>query len=440
MPHTSRTLSPVRWLLAMLVLLGGPALTLGAAEKPLSAKQILADMAAQGSRYDRKALHDQGVEGLKALLDHLFPETVPGPEVKDAEQVVRDLIKQLGHDDFNVREQATIRLTAIGRRHLSLVEKAAAHDDPEVRQRAKGILAAWAPPSPEEILRYRNVLVAYLNDIKDADRLDLLTERANATLQQGMPKGERLDLVRQMLAAVAQHGKDQQWDKFIPLLDHKDPQVGVLVVNAIGSCRGSSGVFPRLLLDALDCGREPIIDEAISWAPDCRDLRRRAELRKRLRKIFETGSDNLKFHACFPLMYTYRDAEAFNHILDQTQSRDPERARKALYWVGDSCNFGRPVPPAVLEKLVPHLKSKDDELRRAAAYALGIYQGEKVVEHLLPLLGDPVEIIVNEVSRALLDQRDKKMLRRMLEDAGKNQSSETARTRAADLAGKIDKP
>ena len=81
-----------------------------------------------------------------------------------------------------------------------------------------------------------------------------------------------------------------------------------------------------------------------------------------------------------------------------------------------------------------------EELRRAAGSALGTYQGEKVVENLLALLADPVPIIAEETSRSLLDQRDKKMLRRVLEGAARDHPNERVRGRAKELLARIQQP
>jgi HEAT repeat protein len=428
------------YLLSVLALLGVAAAALRGAEGPLDLEQALADMASRRGQYDARPLHARGPQALAALLDHLLPETAPPTGVKDEDKAVHALIAQLGHDDFRVREQATLRLIAVGKPHRALVEKAAGHDDAEVRQRAGRVLDAWQPPTDEQLYGYREGLSAYLNGVKDPDRLDLLAERALAGLQKGMPEGVRLELYRQLLAMIARAGQDRHCDKLLPLLDHKDVQVGVLAVNTIGGTKGSNEFFPRLLLDALDTGRDPIIGAALDWTPNCWDRKKVPEVRKRLDRLFATGSEGIKFQACFPLMHGYRDAAAFRHLLEQTQSPDPKRARTAMYWVGDSCNAGRAVTAPILEKLVPHLTSPNEELRRAAGYALGIYQGEKVVQSLLPLLADPVPIIAEETSRHLLDQRDKKMLQRVLEGAARNHSNGRVRGRAKELLAKMQQP
>jgi uncharacterized protein (TIGR03067 family) len=55
---------------------------------------------------------------------------------------VAQLVKQLGHDDFAKREEASKELDAIGAPAVEALRKATAADDGEIRRRAEKILAA----------------------------------------------------------------------------------------------------------------------------------------------------------------------------------------------------------------------------------------------------------------------------------------------------------
>jgi hypothetical protein len=64
------------------------------------------------------------------------------PEEPTADRVAR-LVKQLGHDEFSKREEASEELDAIGEPALDALRKAAASDpDPEIGSRAERILNA----------------------------------------------------------------------------------------------------------------------------------------------------------------------------------------------------------------------------------------------------------------------------------------------------------
>jgi HEAT repeat protein len=421
---------------ALLFLAGAPALA--ADEKPVDVQPFLDSMQQNGSRFDAAELQRLGLPAMSALLDRLLPDTVPAPK-DDLQKIVPGLIGQLSHENFDTREQATLRLIAIGRGHRAAITEATRSTDPEVRQRAQRILAAWEGIKPLELGGYTQAFSVYLQGIKDRERLDLLAERTVTAFQRGMPEGDRREVLRLAVAAVARGGDDKRCDRFRPLLQHADVRVPALVVNTVGGCKENSSFFPRLLLDALDCERPEVVQVAILWAPDP-PLRVRAEVRRLLVHIFTHGSEPLKFEACFPLMHTFRDEAAYRYLMEQAQNKDPERARIAMCWLGDSRNWGRPVTPELLDKLVPHLKSTNLELRRAAACALGTYRGEKVIQNLVPLLADPEAIVVQEVSNALQDQAQthKATLIRCLEGVVREHVNPLIRTRAKELLDKVE--
>ena len=62
---------------------------------------------------------------------------------------------------------------------------------------------------------------------------------------------------------------------------------------------------------------------------------------------------------------------------------------------------------------------------------MAIYGGENVVRTLIPLLGDTNASFANEVAYRLDHQRDKAMLRRLLNEASENHSDQRVREKAA---------
>src|SRR5436190_19100401 len=62
------------------------------------------------------------------------PTTAPAP--KDVDM----LIAQLGHDDFKIREEASVKLAKIGKPALAPLRQALANGDPEVQSRAEMII------------------------------------------------------------------------------------------------------------------------------------------------------------------------------------------------------------------------------------------------------------------------------------------------------------
>src|SRR5262245_51218218 len=71
------------------------------------------------------------------------PEPRPMAKQKVDEKLqekIKELVAQLGHDDFSVREEATKKLAEIGRPAVPAVREAAKSNDAEVRMRARRIL------------------------------------------------------------------------------------------------------------------------------------------------------------------------------------------------------------------------------------------------------------------------------------------------------------
>src|SRR5258706_13052505 len=63
-----------------------------------------------------------------------------GPTTAPSATDIDALIVQLGHDDFKIREEASIKLAQIGKPALSSLKQALANGDPEVQSRAEMII------------------------------------------------------------------------------------------------------------------------------------------------------------------------------------------------------------------------------------------------------------------------------------------------------------
>jgi len=83
----------------------------------------------------------------------LFALTLLATAVFAGEKTPDDLVAQLGHADYQVREDATKALTAMGKKAIPALEKALESEDVEVRMRAgralRSIRARKAEPKPK---------------------------------------------------------------------------------------------------------------------------------------------------------------------------------------------------------------------------------------------------------------------------------------------------
>lgn len=86
------------------------------------------------------------------------PKPTKPPVDEKLKEKVKDLVAQLGHDDFAVREEATKKLTEIGRSAVPAVRVAARGSDAEVRMRARRILD-----------KIETSVTHLIDDLKDTD-------------------------------------------------------------------------------------------------------------------------------------------------------------------------------------------------------------------------------------------------------------------------------
>lgn len=431
---------PVVRLVLLHLLLAGWAGTATRSLADVGIEDVLSRMSAEKRRFNPEALRKEGVAGLSRLLDRLLPQTAKRPRPSLSKAEAAKFVRQLGHDHYRVRENATRTLTNKAEPFRELVEQAARDPDLEVAIRAALILIVWDAKRqallPTDASQYADAFSAYLDGLADKAMLSELARRTRLALQsRSLSEGQRR-VLSHCLAALARSGKDRYTDPLIPLLGHDDVSIAVWVTSTVGS-RSRNRYFPRLLLEALKSKRERVVDAALSWTPNCWDRSKSAQVKRLVTAIFEGDNEKLKFHACFSMMHSYADKRAINYLLSQTNSPDKARARRAISWIADACNTRKKAFPRLLEQLGPLLKSKDKELRRMAADALRIYQGQQIVDALIPLLGDPEDIIRSEVSSNLLDQRDKSMLKARLADAARNAHSHTVRAKAKELLSRL---
>jgi hypothetical protein len=88
---------------------------------------------------DEKLLTDAGVKTDGPALVEFFRARVPADVTPEK---LAEMVKQLGDDDFEVREKASAALRGLGVRALPALRRAAAGSDAEVRRRAEDCIAA----------------------------------------------------------------------------------------------------------------------------------------------------------------------------------------------------------------------------------------------------------------------------------------------------------
>jgi HEAT repeat protein len=190
----------------------------------------------------------------------------------------------------------------------------------------------------------------------------------------------------------------------------------------------------------LESDRPEVVREAMRWSPNCWDKERKPEVHARLRTIFEGKNEDLKLRACFSLMHDFKDKEAIAYLLKETRSENRGRALLAVGWIGDSCNSRTPVYPELLEALEPYLTSDDDRMRRHAVWAIGTYQGEAAIRHLIAALADANGAVVHDARIGLVHtQRDGDTVARLVNEALEQETRADVEQRLREVLDGIEK-
>ena len=392
----------------------------GAAAVPRTRMELCAALAKIGYATDRMeqtaALVDRllarGPEGLERVLDVYFPESSPVSDRAAIEALVRDL----NSDDYGTCRRAAQRLYELGPAIGPRIQEHRLDWGPAVRLWIHSVQEAWDYTPIRGLDDDQPRLADRLDQVKTPELLAVLARRAVAVLEKPPLDPIQERTVFLLLAPLAKSGDDRYSDLLMPYLRHPDVKVAVLVTKAMG-CGRDNRYWPPLMSGALQSDRPEVVSQAVTWSPNCWDDRRRDEVRRLLRRVFEGTNEGLKFEACFPLMHGYQDTDARAYLIAQTRSPNRERAQTAMGWLGDIRNAHRLPEPGLVESIAPYLKSADDELRRRAAETLSIYGGEPAMRAVIPLLVDKEKIIVDATTRNLLDQRDKTTLRRVLKES-----------------------
>jgi len=397
------------------------AISRGAWAQPPPARlaPILKDMTQQGAQFSADELHQMGLEGLRMLLDWLFPETAKPQTMQPPSKLVLELISQLGDDSFRLRDEAAEKLYQLGSAAHAALLNATQSDDAEVRWRATRILRRWQIEREQDMGRYGPALAVYLSAIKDKQRLDELVARVRMVLEHcnGPPIGGKATVIAQCLNALMAPENEAFAAQLKPLLEHRSPQVAVYLINMVASYGSRHQHCPPLLLDALDSARPEVLSAAIGAAGHLPLGNRSEEVRQRLRRLFQGQEETIKFQASRVLWARFDDREALDHILAQVNrsgNEDVGRRYEAISLLRDTRNRDKKLDAETVKKFLDLMDPKDQNLRLMVAETLSWYGGEEVIRALIPMMADTYQPIAQMARRKLLEHSDKQMVRRLL--------------------------
>ena len=374
----------------------------------------------------------RGAPGVELLLDSIYPEGSPESD----RAAIGVMAGQLASGDYETCRRIARRLYDFGPLIRPSLDEVQHGGDPAVNLWLQAVTEGWRYRGGEREGEYlRRCLNDKLVAVRDPASLDAIARRVKAVLVKAPLNGEQAQTASALIVPLARSRDDRYSDLLMPFLRHRDSQAAVLVVCAMGSGRDNE-YFPPLLLAALESDRPEVVRAALEWSPNCWDERRKPEIRRLVRRIFDGRIEPLQFLASFVMMHGWQEPDARAYLLEQCRNSNRERALQAIGWIGDACNGTRTADAAVLETLTPFVRSPDAAFRRKAADSLGTYQGEEVVRLLIPLLTDPETIIAAEAARHILDKCDKAMVRRVLQESLEKTPPGTLHDKIAEVLSK----
>ncbi len=223
--------------------------------------------AAPDTADDEKLLREAGVPVDGPALVEFFRKRVPAEVTPDR---LAALVRQLGDDDFDVRDRASAALRALGARALPALRRAAGDPDAEVKRRAEDCLAAVTDgaaaartAAAARLLAARKppgaaaALLAYLPFAEDEAAAD---ELLSALVVVGAPGGKVDPIIgaalsdpepaRRAAAALllGRHGSGEQRAAVRRLLADADPVLRLRAAQGLLAGREKAAVPPLLAL------------------------------------------------------------------------------------------------------------------------------------------------------------------------------------------------
>lgn len=383
-------------------------------------------------QFDAGQLERRGMDGLREILDELLPDTAAPAVLQTPASQVNELIAQLGHDQFRVRQSAMERLRDLGEGARPLLMRAAKSDNAEVSWRAVRILRAWDARKYADKPQHLEAYSSYCRLLRDEQRLKELLRRTKQALEHGLWGETRQQILVHSTAALLRADKEEYAAPLRPFFDHGDLQIALLILEAAGDAVQSAEAasFDRsqamsLIVQAIGSPREEVASVAINHAGYLIERSRGSDspLRKALQAAFDGTNEPVRFQAACVLMQRCKSEAARDFVLGQLKGGDLSRKYAALNMLQSQPPRKAEPDRKLLDALQPLLSDADMNTKMMAVNVLSSYAGPEVVRRLLPLLGEKKERhIAMHVAQQLRQQPDKKMLRSEIKAVLEDQS------------------
>lgn len=360
-------------------------------------KPLVKQLFVAGEKYDPQPLVDQGLAGLRAVMDHVFPETAEQKNVEkvDLSAQIAALIEQMGDESFERREEATDTLRRLGTSCDDMLRQALEHKDLEIRSRARKLIAEVETPR-ETHDKYQG-LRAYVEKLKEVECQQELARRVTKALEARLDLTSKQDALKVCLLAMTRWPTNRVHGELLPLVKLEDPAPAIFAMRQIGGRTGNNYVS-AIHMGAIASGRPELIKCGHRSMPcPIWDEENMPKIKAALEKFFDgsevpaelRGDDEFMYLNAFVAARDFRIPQARAWLIARIKQGNEKESLRAIHSLGDTYYMRNPLDAELLAALEPHLTSEDAKFRAAAIYTLGVYRGEAIQPALLKAFADP---------------------------------------------------
>ena len=306
------------------------------------------------------------------------------------QQRIDELIEQLGHQDWQLREKATDELILIGSWAKPDVEKALKHSDPEVRERARQIMP---------VLKWQSAFNKRINEFTSSLRQGSFKDQQ--LLYQGIEFLKGKETIYLMVDFIKESTKVPQLRKKLcyalanaykvglnPILpdllklyeQEQDNNLKPILLRALGHA-GPDERINQILRDALASQNNSLRVNAIQTITQ----KKNQELLPDLLKLLQSGNDNTQRTIIYNI-YIFKQDEVRDKLLKLLSETDKDWMKSELIRVLADYYKAKRLLPVMLKMLDTE---KNNQVRNRIFATLPRYKGEQsITPTLLKLLKD----------------------------------------------------
>ena len=223
----------------------------------------------------------------------------------------------------------------------------------------------------------------------------------------------KYSIIQKIIKQESQNRDEVLLNDYLTLIDSITTSEAISLLSFINS-NTPSNYYPRIFLNLLDHPNDTIVSNILSYSSNCWDKNICSEVKVKILKVFNEGSEAIKFDAAFTLMHDYEDQTAYDYLITKVDSPDKAIKRIAISWLGDTCNHGDPMSPKLDSALRKYLLSENPRIKRATIETYLTYNSPNVIEAIIPYVDYELDFVAKDIIKKLTNYKDKSLVRNKL--------------------------